>query len=163
VGGDGAVAAHGWRVPLPAARNPGTFGGADDPRAVVGAARAGMYGLGLIVAGLCRPDPAFGFPPGTPAGPAAGMSTPARLHDLAALVVFGCLVGATVVFARRFGVQGIRGPATAALGVAVLVLVVVAMNPDRMGEALRAAVLVGWGWASWLAVHLRASLPARLP
>jgi len=130
-----------------------------------GAQLIGGYGLGLIAAGTFLPDPAHGFPPGTPAGPATGMSLPARLHDIAALVVFGCLVGATAVFARRFAARGerIQALTSAAAGVAVLVLVVVSMDPGRTSEALRGAVLVGWGWASWLAFHLRTSLPQRRP
>jgi hypothetical protein len=121
----------------------------------------GGYGLGLVAAGIFVPDPAFSFPPGSPTGPAAAMSWTARLHDLAAIVVFGCLVAATGVFARRIARLGerVRALSSVAVGVAVFALVVVAMDPGPASEALRGAVLVGWGWASWLAFRLRASLP----
>jgi hypothetical protein len=45
-----------------------------------GALLFGTFGLGLIVAGIFPPDPAFGFPPGAPAGPAMPMSGHAALH-----------------------------------------------------------------------------------
>jgi Protein of unknown function (DUF998) len=42
----------------------------------------GAYGVGLIVAALFKPDPAFGFPPGTPDGVPATISSSAMLHGV---------------------------------------------------------------------------------
>ena len=47
-----------------------------------GALLIGTFGLGLIVAGIFPPDPAFGFPPGSAPGPATTMSAHASLHAL---------------------------------------------------------------------------------
>src|SRR5438309_11281792 len=38
------------------------------------------FGLGLVIAGIFRTDPALGFPPGTPAGTPAAASWHATLH-----------------------------------------------------------------------------------
>jgi hypothetical membrane protein len=125
------------------------------------------FGLGLVLAGVFRTDPAFGFPPGAPAGMPAELSWHGRLHDIAALLVFGSLAVATAVFTRWFakheGRPGhrrgdrARALASAAAGIAVVALVVVSATPAATSEALRAGVLVGWGWASWLAVRTLAA------
>jgi hypothetical protein len=129
------------------------------PARIGGPLLIGGYGLGLVAAGVFVPDPSFGFPPGTPAGAPATMSLSAQLHDHAATVVFGCLVAATAVFARRFAVRGemLAAVSSAAVGVALFALVVIALDPGRSSEALRAAVLLGWGWAAWLALRLNGS------
>ena len=59
------------------------------------------YGLGLIGAGLFVADPAFGFPPGTPAD-ANSISWHGLLHILSAALGFAALIGCCGVFSRRF-------------------------------------------------------------
>jgi hypothetical protein len=59
------------------------------------------YGLGLIGAGLFVADPAFGFPPGTPAD-ANSISWHGLLHILTAALGFAALIGCCGVFSRRF-------------------------------------------------------------
>jgi hypothetical protein len=57
------------------------------------------YGLGLIGAGLFTADPAFGFPPGTPAD-ANSISWHGQLHILTAALGFAALIGSCGVFTR---------------------------------------------------------------
>ena len=59
------------------------------------------YGLGLIGAGLFVADPAFGFPPGTPAD-ANSISWHGLLHILSAALGFAALIGSCAVFSRHF-------------------------------------------------------------
>src|SRR5260370_30682963 len=59
----------------------------------------GVYGLGLIAAGIFVADPMYGFPPGTAAGKPAVITTHRMLHIVAAGIWFLCLVAACLVFA----------------------------------------------------------------
>ncbi|MFL5662897.1 MAG: DUF998 domain-containing protein [Ktedonobacteraceae bacterium] len=68
----------------------------------------GVYGLGLIGAGFFTADPAFGFPPGTPAD-AHTISWHGLLHFIAAAIGFLALIAASVMMARRFASQGHQG------------------------------------------------------
>ena len=67
----------------------------------------GVYGLGLIGAGLFTADPAFGFPPGTPAD-ANAVSWHGLLHFVCGGLGFIALIAACFVFARRFAALGQR-------------------------------------------------------
>lgn len=61
----------------------------------------GLYGLGLIAAGLFRADPGQGFPPGTPDGPGT-ISWHGLLHFASGGVGFLGLVAAALLVARRY-------------------------------------------------------------
>src|SRR5215469_10670071 len=67
----------------------------------------GAYGLGLLVVGVFRTDPALGFPPGVPA--ATGLSWHAAIHTLAGLFLFAMLAAALGVFVRFFLERKERG------------------------------------------------------
>src|SRR5437764_9410500 len=60
----------------------------------------GAYGLGLVLVGIFRTDPANGFPPGVPA--ATQPSWHGAIHALGALFVFIMLSAALMVFIRLF-------------------------------------------------------------
>src|SRR5260370_32292801 len=60
----------------------------------------GIYGVGLIGAGFFAADPAYGFPPGTPAD-AHAVSWHALMHSFSGAFGFLSLIAACVVFARR--------------------------------------------------------------
>lgn len=62
----------------------------------------GVYGAGLVAAGIFVADPMNGFPAGTPAGRPEAISLHGILHIVAAAVGFLCLVAACFVLARRF-------------------------------------------------------------
>src|SRR5947209_1148079 len=68
----------------------------------------GIYGLGLIGAGFFIADPAFGFPPGTPAD-AHAISWHGLLHFICGGVGFLALIAACFVLGRRFASQRQRG------------------------------------------------------
>jgi len=68
----------------------------------------GLYGIGLIGAGIFRSDPALGFPPGTPATNNA-ISTHGILHFVFGAIGFAGLIAVCLIFARRFSDLGQRG------------------------------------------------------
>jgi len=68
----------------------------------------GVYGLGLIGAGIFKADPAMGFPVGTPAD-AMTISAHGLLHFITGGVGFLALIAACFVFARRFATLHQRG------------------------------------------------------
>ena len=61
----------------------------------------GIYGLGLIGAGIFVADPGRGFPPGAPMQ-STGMSRDGMLHFVFGGIGFYGLIAACFVFARRF-------------------------------------------------------------
>lgn len=68
----------------------------------------GVHGVGMIVAGIFRADPAYGFPAGTPDGPGV-VSWHGLVHFAAGGVGFLCFIAACLVFARRFAGEAQRG------------------------------------------------------
>jgi hypothetical protein len=67
----------------------------------------GLYGIGLLGAGVFPADPGQGFPPGTPAE-VTGMSTSGLMHFVFGGIGFYALIAACFVFARRFASLGER-------------------------------------------------------
>ena len=61
----------------------------------------GIYGIGLLGAGLFVADPGQGFPPGTPMK-SAGLSSHGMLHFVFGGIGFYSLIAACFVFGRRF-------------------------------------------------------------
>jgi Protein of unknown function (DUF998) len=61
----------------------------------------GLYGLGLIGAGMFSADPALGFPPGTPmdGNPISGHGI---MHFVTGAIGFTGFIAACFIFARRF-------------------------------------------------------------
>jgi hypothetical protein len=113
------------------------------------------YGVGLLAAGAFAADPFDGFPVGTPAGPAESTSWHGVMHFVAGGVGFFALIGACLVFARRFAVLGRRGWAgySAVTGVLFLAAFVgiASGNPSAaILLAFTAAVVLGWTWLSLL-------------
>lgn len=130
-----------------------------EPAGTWGPLLIGTYGLGLIMAGAFVPDPAFGYPPGAPAGMPTDITWHARLHTGAAILVFGSLIPACLVFARRFALRRTWGWSAycGVIGVVVAGLVQWTSDPAVTSLALRAAVALGWTWTSVLAAHVLVS------
>jgi hypothetical protein len=63
----------------------------------------GVFGAGLIAAGVFVADPMNGFPAGTPAGRPETMTLHGVLHIVVAALGFLCLVASCFVSARRYG------------------------------------------------------------
>jgi hypothetical membrane protein len=113
----------------------------------------GVFGAGLIVAGVFRPDPAFGFPPGTPAGPPTVFTGSAGAHLAAASIAFLCLIGYCFIFSRRFARDGRPAMAGASIVVGLLLLLATAANGAAPGQpattvGFTIAALLGFIWAS---------------
>ena len=120
----------------------------------------GVYGLGLIGAGLFVADPMDGFPIGTPPGPPVSTSWHGPYHFMAGGIGFFALIAACVVLARRFATLQRPGWATFSLATGVLFLAAFAgiasgsKNPVII-PAFTAAVVLTWTWLSALSALLR--------
>ena len=114
-----------------------------------------LYGLGLVVVGIFRTDPANGFPPGVPAP--THPSWHGAIHAAGAGVVFLLLGAALLVFVRLFLARKERGWAVYCLASAVLILLIFFSgftNAAWLARLLRLAVLIGWMAASLVAIKL---------
>jgi hypothetical protein len=109
----------------------GQPGGTWGPRLI------GTFGLGLILAGIFPPDPAFGFPPGAPAGQVFPMSRHADLHALGFFICMLSTLGAVIVFVRRFRALGERGWVAYLVASGVATPVLVALSPHDPGLGRR--------------------------
>lgn len=123
----------------------------------------GLYGIGLIAAGLFVADPMDGFPPGTPAGPPVAMTWHGPLHFMAGGIGFIGLIGATLVFARRF--VGLRQYGWAIFSVATGVLFLAGFANIASGSkepwivpVFTAVVVLSWVWLSAVSAKLMGPL-----
>jgi hypothetical membrane protein len=117
----------------------------------------GTYGVGLIGAGVFVADPAFGFPPGSPASPPA-MSQSGLLHFVFGGLGFYALIGACFVFARRYRSLRRDGWAlySAVTGVAFLTsFVTIASGSTSSATILSFYAAVVWVWVWHSATHLK--------
>lgn len=119
----------------------------------------GAFGVGMILAGIFPPDPAFGFPAGAPEGAPEVMSTSGILHSLGFFGAFLSLIAACFVMARHFGcamsrwrsfclVSGVGTPALIVLGSSVF--------SDASGVFFFAAGALSFTWLSAVAGRLSA-------
>lgn len=117
-----------------------------------------VYGVGLIGAGFFTADPAFGFPPGTPAD-AHTMSWHGLLHFICGGVGFLALIAACFVLARRFASRKERGWVAYSLATGVIFFAAFAGIAAGSGQSWSvmgfwAGVVIAWAWISALAVKL---------
>ena len=135
-------------------------------RRALGAGRAsawasaliGLYGAGLVIAGLVRADPSDGFPPGTP----PGMSDPTwhgLVHFAVAGVAFSCLVAGCLVVAGQFSRDREGGWAwfsrvTAALFAATFIYMASGTGGAAAILSFTAAVVLVWAWLAAVSVKL---------
>jgi hypothetical protein len=134
----------------------------------------GIYGLGLIAAGLFVADPMNGFPAGAPTGTPSAISWHGLLHFVAGAIGFLALISACFVFARRFAALGQRGWAAYSVATGVVffaAFVGIAAGPHQEGAhvgfvdaafvnlAFTIAVVLGWAWISVMAARLMTELP----
>jgi hypothetical protein len=119
-----------------------------------------LYGAGLIGAGLCKADPALGFPPGTPLV-TTGMSTSGLLHFVFGGIGFYSLIAACFVFARRFASEGRRGWVTYSVFTGAMFFITFAAIASGSASAVvmlgfYAAIVWVWIWHAALARMLLA-------
>jgi hypothetical protein len=127
----------------------------------------GLYGLGLIVAGLFVTDPALGYPPGA----ADVHTTHGMIHGLAGLAVFTILPAACFVMAWRFSenrgdtVWAIYSFLTGLLIVVCFIASTAVSTLDQVGTwpnaptglLQRIAIIGGWAWVALVALRLTRS------
>lgn len=128
----------------------------------------GLYGLGLIGAGVFVADPMNGFPPGTPAD-ADAVSWHGLMHFVSGGIGFLGLIAACFVFARRFTALGERGWAAFSTATGVLYFAAffgIASSSQQGGAVLTfvvlaftVAVVLGWAWVSAVSARLMGGLP----
>ena len=131
----------------------GRAGGTWGPRLI------GIYGAGLLAAGMLRADPADGFGPGAPAGRAAHVSWHAAGHVISASIGFIALIAACFVLARYFSSQRRRGLAWYSRGTGLFFLagfagVASGSSSGAVVLPFYAAVLAAFAWIAVVAVHL---------
>lgn len=124
----------------------------------------GVYGVGLVVAGVFRADPMGGFPAGTPDGPPSVPTLPGMLHLVSAGVGFLALVATSFVLATRFRREGRTARAGVSIGTGLIFLAgfagVASSSPTpAINLAFTAAVVAAWAWLSATSVHLYHHLP----
>src|SRR5262245_24175104 len=142
------------------------------PGSTWGAILVGALGVGLVLAGVFATDPARGYPPGTPDGPATATTLHGSLHFfVGGLVVFTSLTATPFVLARRFAaVPGERAwmVGSIAAGATVLVRFVAGnagslVDPHGIGSIAgliqRVSLVVGLGWIAALSWHVRRLAP----
>ncbi len=116
-----------------------------------------VYGLGLVAGGVFLADPGLGFPPGTPDGIPSTFSWHGTIHAFAPPLAFTALIGAVVVFARRFAGRGERGWVLYSfLTVGAAIALVMSMGVEGASLRLALASAIGWAWISALAGRLLA-------
>lgn len=109
----------------------------------------GVYGAGLVLAGVFDAPAGLGFPAGTPADQAPVMTTSASLHSVGFMVAFTGLIASCFVFARHF--RHAQQPAWAAIsliaGLALPALIALGMSMViAPGIAFYWAAMLGWLW-----------------
>jgi hypothetical protein len=113
----------------------------------------GLYGTGLVAAGIFRPDPALGFPPGTPPGPPAHITLAGTLHFVSGAVGFLALILGCFVMARAFSRRGRSWWARYSVVTGILFFAGFAGIASGSGKpwlnvAFGIAVVVAWAWLS---------------
>ncbi|MFA6268066.1 MAG: DUF998 domain-containing protein, partial [Pseudolabrys sp.] len=74
-----------------------------------GPSLVGLYGAGLILAGIFPAPAGMGFPPGTPNDLVPVMDTGAKLHSVGFVLAFVSLIVACFTFATGFYQAGLSG------------------------------------------------------
>lgn len=102
----------------------------------------GVYGAGLVAAGIFVADPMNGFPIGTPAGRPETLSIHGILHIVVAAIGFLCLVAACFVMARVYARERRRRWMVFSLATGIVFLV--AFGGVASGSTSAVVVLGFW-------------------
>lgn len=113
----------------------------------------GLYGLGLIGAGVFVADPMLGFPPGTPEGMPKSISFNGLMHMMSGSLGFLGLIISCFIFARRFasfkkGSLAAYSVATGIIFLASFVGIASGTSSAVIVLAFTAAVILAWTWIS---------------
>ncbi|MEW1587517.1 DUF998 domain-containing protein [Micromonospora vinacea] len=115
----------------------------------------GIFGAGLVAAGVFTMDPEYGFPVGTPDGPVDEMSWHSVAHSAAAAIAFTALAGAAIVLTIRHIRRRAVLPAVLN-GLAALILLM-PMSPSHMSIQIAVNGLVAFTWTTVVALSLSRS------
>jgi hypothetical membrane protein len=118
----------------------------------------GLFGAGMVGAGIFRADPVVGFPAGTTTNT---VSWHGGLHLAVAGIGFLGLVAAALILGRRFAAEGRSGWALSARVVGIGFLAAFAGITTGATAAVPpfvAAVVLAFTWLSALALHLYKSV-----
>jgi hypothetical protein len=119
----------------------------------------GVFGVGIILAGLFATDPAFGFPLGTPNARPATMSSHAMLHSAGFYTAFTALIATCFVMARRYSAQKDTAWArfSIAIGIVTPILIILGMSAlsSLAGLCFSVGAVLVMGWLSATAWRLR--------
>ncbi|GAC1457264.1 MAG: hypothetical protein PVSMB4_17230 [Ktedonobacterales bacterium] len=130
----------------------------------------GVYGLGLVTAGIFVTDPAMGYPPDAQY---RHQTTHGMIHGLSGLLVFSSLAAAAFVLASRFSREpngrgwaifsAITGALVALSFITSTVSSVLAetgaVPGSPTGVLQRIGIIAGWGWVALLALHVLRTAP----
>jgi hypothetical membrane protein len=120
----------------------------------------GLYGLGLIGAGIFSADPALGFPPGTPEDNNP-ISFQGVMHFVAGTFGFAGFIACCFIFARQFKAVGEPAWSRFSLITGVLFLagfLAVASGSRGASPYFAVAVLLGFVWLSAALARVRATI-----
>lgn len=124
----------------------------------------GVFGIGMIIAGIFPPDPAFGFPDGAPEGAPDVLSVSGGLHGLGFFSAFLALIAGCFVLSRHFGkaLPGWRNICLIAGATTPLLLILgTAAFTGAAGIFYFAAGVISFSWLSTVAWRLAGELPRR--
>lgn len=115
----------------------------------------GLYGIGLVLAGVFPAPPGMGFPPGTPNDMMPVMTPTAIVHSIAFMLAFTSLIVACFVFAWVFSGSGAWSILYAGAGVLIPVLIVLGIaNIVATGIAFYLAAILAWLVVAAVAIQL---------
>ena len=120
----------------------------------------GLYGLGLVIAGIFPPPACCGFPAGTPQELQPVMTPSAIAHSIGFMVAFSSLIIACFVAALRL--SGTSSLISLLAGIFMPLLVALGMtNAIAPGIAFFVAAVVGWVWLTIVVMMLAGETTAR--
>ncbi|HEY6685905.1 MAG TPA: DUF998 domain-containing protein [Propionibacteriaceae bacterium] len=113
-----------------------------------------LFGVGLVIGGIFRADPALGFPAGAPEGYPEHITTHGMIHAFAPPLSFLALIAACLVIARCFAADGLRRAALLTRIVAALCFVLSVPVGPGFSIRLFVAVALAFGWVAGYALYL---------
>lgn len=123
----------------------------------VGSILLALFGLGAVLAGVFRPDPVRGYPPGASTGNSAELTRSAKIHNLTGPVMFFAVFGACIALAGRLDDPWrLYTVLTAVAGLALTIWTAVAFQRDAVntGFVQRGLILVYFSWIALIGLHL---------
>jgi hypothetical membrane protein len=110
-----------------------------------------IVGVCLVIGGIFPPDPALGFPPGTPDSRPDHMSLHGTIHAVVPALGFFALAVTLLLLAGRLAGAGLRATR---VGAVVVVLLSVYANVSGNFLSLWAGTVIGFCWLSWLLARI---------